>query len=368
MTRKKQKIRYAVVGLGYISQAAVLPAFKHAPNAELAALVSGDITKLRKLSKQYQVPATYLYEEYEDCLRSGDIDAVYIALPNHLHCEFTLRAARNSIHVLCEKPMAIFESECIRMIEAAEENRIKLMVAYRLHFEKTNLKILETVRSGRIGNPRIFHSLFTMQVDKNNIRLHANTGGGTLYDIGIYCLNAARNIFHAEPIEVAAFTANNGDSRFKEVNEMTSVLLRFPDERLAAFTCSFGAADVSSYEIVGTKGSIKVEAAYEMVEEMKYHLKVGKTQRTKTSPKRDQFAPELIYFSNCILNNTEPEPSAEEGLADIRVIEALYDSAHEGKFIRLAPQEKKTLPGLKQEIHKPPVPKQHLIHAAAPTH
>jgi len=368
MKKQKPKIRYAVVGLGYISQAAVLPAFKHANNSELVALVSGDPEKLRKLSTQYQVPQTYLYEDYEECLRSGDVDAVYIALPNHMHSEFTLRAAYYGVHVLCEKPMAVFESECHRMIEAAEENHIKLMIAYRLHFEKTNLEVLKKIRAGVLGEPRIFNSLFTMQVTDDNIRLKANTGGGNLYDIGIYCLNAARNIFEAEPIEVAAFTANNGESRFREVNEMTSVILRFPEERLATFTCSFGAADTSSYEIIGTKGSLKVDPAYEMVEALQYRLKVGKKESIRKFSKRDQFAPELIYFSDCILRDENPEPSAIEGLADIRVIEALYESAHEGRIVRLAPQEKYSLPSLKQEIHRPPVRKKQLIHATAPTY
>jgi glucose-fructose oxidoreductase len=129
-----RKIRYAVVGLGYISQVAILPAFVHArENSELAALVSGDPGKRKALAKRYRVPRTYTYEEYADCLASG-IGAVYIALPNSLHREYTENAARAGIHVLCEKPMAVTEADCQSMIDAATKGNIKLMIAYRLHF------------------------------------------------------------------------------------------------------------------------------------------------------------------------------------------------------------------------------------------
>ena len=188
-----EKIRWAVVGLGYIAQVAVLPGFKHASNAELKALVSDDPMKLKKLGRKYGVELLVPYEEYETLLESGQVDAVYIAVPNHLHRDFTVAAARHGVHVLCEKPMAVTERDCTAMIDAAFDGGIKLMVAYRLHFEEANLEAARIVRSGRLGEPRIFSSIFTMQVeDPDNIRLKAASGGGTLYDIGIYCINAAR--------------------------------------------------------------------------------------------------------------------------------------------------------------------------------
>src|SRR5205085_7973206 len=147
--REAQKIRYAVVGLGYIAQVAVLPAFENAKkNSELVVLVSDDPEKLTKLSRKYKVEQTFSYDEYDQLLQSGAIDAVYIALPNHLHNEYTIRAARAGIHVLCEKPMAVTDVECIEMIRGCDENKVKLMVAYRLHFDKANLSAIEVVRSG----------------------------------------------------------------------------------------------------------------------------------------------------------------------------------------------------------------------------
>src|SRR5207249_2797665 len=148
-----KRIRYAVVGLGYIAQVAVLPAFEHAgENSELHALLSSDSKKLKELSKKYDVPSTYLYEEYDQCLESGEIDAVYIALPNNMHREYTERAAQAGVHVLCEKPMATTERDCAAMIAAAQANRVKLMIAYRLHFEEANLSTIELIQSGKVGD------------------------------------------------------------------------------------------------------------------------------------------------------------------------------------------------------------------------
>jgi glucose-fructose oxidoreductase len=359
---QRAKIRYAVVGLGHIAQVAVLPAFAHArQNSELTALISDDPAKHEKLCNKYKVQHTYSYEEYNKCLSSGAIDAVYIALPNNMHCDFTVRAAQAGIHVLCEKPMAVTADECESMISAAEKARVKLMIAYRLHFEKANLEAVEIARSGKLGEPRFFSSVFAMQVKEDNIRLKRELGGGTLYDIGVYCINASRSLFRAEPSEVHAFSISGNDPRFSEVDEMTGALLRFPDERLASFTCSFGAADVSAYELVGTEGNLRVEPAYEYVGELRHRLTVKGKTRERTFSSRDQFAPELIYFSNCIINNLDPEPSGAEGLADVRVIRALYRSAEGGRPVLLEPYIKRQRPGIDQEITRPAVDKPELI-------
>ena len=274
-SEKGKKVRYAVVGLGYIAQNAVLPAFAHARNSELTALVSDNPTKLRKLSKKYSVPHTYSYEEYSKCLESGDVDAVYIALPNHMHRAYTEAAAGAGVNVLCEKPMAVTEEDCQAMIAAAEKNKIKLMIAYRLHFEEANLKAIELVQSGKLGEPRIFNSTFTMQVKPGNVRLQREKGGGTLYDIGIYCINAARYLFRAEPNEVWATSASTGDTRFRQAEEMTAVTMRFPGERLATFTASFGSADIGRYTLVGTKGVLTADPAYEYAEGLGLQIKAG---------------------------------------------------------------------------------------------
>jgi len=281
------KVRYAVVGLGSFAQTAAMPAFEHTENSELVALVSGDPTKRDELGKQYNIQHTYSYEEYEDCLNSGEVDAVYIALPGHLHQEYTVRAANAGIHVLCEKPMAVTEDECEAMIRAAQDNHVKLMIAYRLHLDEANLQAVETVRSGKIGEPRIFNSLFTQQTVEGNIRLDKSKGGGTLDDIGIYCINAARYLFQDEPIAVFATSANNGEKRFSEVDEMTSVILRFPGDRLASFTVSFNGGRVATYQVVGTKGDLRVDSAYG-TEEIKHTLTIEGEKEERSFEPHDQ--------------------------------------------------------------------------------
>jgi glucose-fructose oxidoreductase len=182
----KQPVRYAVIGLGHIAQAAVLPAFAHAKrNSVLAALVSDDQKKLRNLGRRYAVQRLCGYDEVDELFASGAIDAVYIALPNDMHKEYTLRAARAGLHVLCEKPMAVSSRECEQMIRATRQARVKLMIAYRLHFERANLEAARLARSGRLGELRFFNSEFSMQVRRDNIRLQRSRGGGPLYDIGI---------------------------------------------------------------------------------------------------------------------------------------------------------------------------------------
>jgi predicted dehydrogenase len=328
-----KKIRYAVVGLGHIAQTAVLPAFKHAENSELAALVTGDPKKDRELSERYKVKA-YSYDDLESALRKEKIDAVYIATPNILHRENTERAAQAGVHVLCEKPMATTQDDCEAMIRATERNDVKLMIAYRLHFNDANLHAVRVSQSGELGELRYFGSLFGLQVKEGNIRTRRDLGGGTLFDIGIYCVNAARYLLRDEPIEVVGLTANNSDKRFAEIEEMTGAIMRFPNERLAMFTCSFGSSDVNHYDLVGTKGNLRLENAYEYQGELKCVTTIGGKTSEKTFKPGDQFAPELIYFSDCIIHDRSPEPSGNEGFADVRVINAIYESAEIGRAMR----------------------------------
>lgn len=362
------KVRYAVVGLGHIAQIAILPAFAHAKtNSELVAIVSNDAEKRAEVGKMYNLERTYSYDEFDDCLASGDVDAVFIALPNHLHREYTERAARAGVHVLCEKPMAVSEDDCRAMIEVCAQNQVRLMIAYRLHFEEANLKAIEIARSGMLGDLRIFNSVFNMQAAEGNIRVREETGGGTLYDIGVYCINAARYLFGDEPTEAVAMSANNGEERFREVDEMTSAILRFPGERLANFTTSFGASDTSVYTIIGTKGELRLDPAYDYAGVLRHHLTIdGKTTQTTFSP-RDQFASELIYFSDCVLKKQEPEPSGYEGLADVRIVNCIYQAAMSGQRVAIPPMPPKQRPSMAQEIHRPAVIPPKLVNVESPS-
>ena len=344
LKQPKEKIRYAVVGLGHIAQTAVLPAFKNAQeNSKLVALISGDKEKLKTLSEQYNVEKTYLHAEFEDCMRSGEVDAVYIATPNFFHRNLMETAAKYGVHVLCEKPLAVTTADCQSMITTAEKNNTQLMVAYRLHLESANLEAIRLAHSKKIGDLKIFNSMLTMQVkDNHDIRLdEVEKGGGPLYDIGIYCINAARYLFKSEPIEVMAMSTSSKDSRFKKVDEVISASLKFPDGKIASFTVSFGSFPMSEFDLIGTKGRIKLEKAYEYSKSMTLKTFEEKKVISKRYPKRDQFGAELVYFSNCIQNKKKPEASGEEGLADIKIIEALHLSLDLGSPITMDEIHKK---------------------------
>jgi predicted dehydrogenase len=378
--KRPGKVRYAVIGLGHIAQIAVLPAFRHARrNSELAALVSDDPKKLEELSTRYRVDQCCDYDGVDELFASGEIDAVYIALPNSMHEAYTVRAARAGLHVLCEKPMAASAAECERMIAAARERRVKLMIAYRLHFERATLEALAIARPsrprtagsaprpGQLGHLRFFSSEFSMDVSTGNARLDRDLAGGPLQDIGIYCINAARAFFAAEPEEVFATAATHGIAKFAEVPATVAAVLRFPGDRAASFTCSFSAAERSVYSIVGSKGSLTMEPAYPYAEGLAYQVRIGGRTRRKRFARSDQFAPELLYFSDCVTHGRDPEPSGAEGLADVRVIEALERSIESGKAVSLpAPRRPVRRPALDQERRRPAVGKPQLVHVQSP--
>lgn len=365
---RDEKVRFGVIGLGHISQIAVLPAFKHAKErCELVALISSDDEKLAELSKHYGVQNVGSYDEFERVFEIAGVNAAYIALPNSQHRPFTERCARVGIHVLCEKPMAMNQEDCEAMILACDENDVKLMIAYRLHFESANLRAIETAQSGRLGDLVFFSSTFGHEVRSGDIRTQSELGGGALFDMGVYCVNAARNLFRDEPEEVFGVQVSGKDPRFREVDETTTAVLRFPEGRTGQFTASQNSADVSEYRIVGTKGDLWLDAAYEYYDELEYHLTVdGKSEVQKFS-KSDQFAPELLHFAECISNDSEPEPSGEEGLADVRVMEAIAESARSGKPVRLGPFSRKARPDRELEQRKPAVRKPKVVNAPSPS-
>lgn len=365
-------IRYAILGLGHIAQVAVLPAFQNAGNARLTALISGDETKLSELGDRYQIDASHRfdYEDFDEFLEAGVADALYIALPNHLHHEYAIRAARAGMHILCEKPLAVTSDECKEMIKTCEEQGVLLMTAYRLHFEAANMKALQAAREGKFGDLRYLQASFSQDVTAGDVRLMPlEYGGGTVYDMGIYCINAARYLFGDEPLEVVAMSASkSGDERFEDCDEMTTALLRFPEDRLASFTSSFGSYATSFYRLVGTKGEALLDPAFGYATNLAYefHHDDGHVH-AETYEKRDQFGAQLLYFSDCILHDQRPEPDGYEGLVDVQIIEAIYESARTGEARSLDLSSPLDRPDEAQIITMPGFPKPEEVHASSPS-
>lgn len=226
---------------------------------------------------------------------------------------------------------------------------------------------MRLVQSGRLGDVRIIQSLFTQQVRKGDTRLDPKVGGRPLPDIGIYCINAARYIFQAEPSEAFAMQLRNNDARFRGVEEMDGVCLRFPGERLASFICSFRASNRVDVDIVGTKGNVRLESAYKYSADMRQITQIRERITTRRYPVHDQFAPQLKYFTDCILKDKEPAPSGLEGLIDVAIIEALQRSARSGKPVTIRVPSKRNRPSPHQgmRIARPRVPSQ--VRVKSPT-
>ena len=366
---KSKRVRYAVIGAGNIAQVAVLPAFRNAAeNSELVALISGDPEKRQVLAKRHHIPVTAHYDELERVIQEMQIEAVYITVPNSLHRSFTERAAKLGVHVLCEKPLAGTVEDCEAMIRICAEHDVRLMTAYRLHFEKANLSAIEQVVRGAIGEPRVFSSVFSQQVREGDVRTKSHLAGGALFDMGVYCINAARYIFRSEPEEVVALAAHSGDPRFRDgADEATTAILRFSGGRLAQMTASLAAAASSFFRVVGTKGELRVEPAFDYAHPLKHYLTVdGKTRETSFSM-TDQFGPELLHFSHSVIERSQPGPSGEEGLFDVRIGCAIRQAALEKRAISLLPFVPSHRPDLRQLITKPSVHPKAPIDAPPPT-
>ena len=361
--KSDRPVRYAVVGAGNIAQVAVLPAFAHAnANSSLVAVVSHDEEKRRVLSDRYGLEATGDYDELETVLAQAEVDAVYVTTPNALHKEFALRAAARGVHVLCEKPLALTAADCVELDEACAEHGVKLMVAYRQHFDACTLEAFELARSGALGALRLFSSFLTHVVRPDDVRRDASLGGGATYDLGVYCVNAARHLFGAEPTAVLAATTERLGA-----DDSTTAILQFPGGCLAQFCIATSTARVSSYRIAGTEGDLRVEPGYDYDGERVHHLTVGGRTRRTVFRKSDQFAPEIRYFSECILQDREPEPSAEEAFCDVRVLEAIRVSAHERAAVDLPPYERRRAPAMSQAEYAQPVKRPATVNAPGPS-
>jgi predicted dehydrogenase len=330
-----KQIGYAVVGLGDAARA-VLPAFAHASEtSRLVAIVAGDRARAQAIAHEYRA-AAYHYDEFRQCLQREDVNAVYLALPNSMHCEYAVEAARTGVHVLCDRPMAVMADECRRMIRTSQSNRVKLMVSYRLSFHPAHAKAVELVRSSAIGAPKTLSSDFTTRIeDPDDPRLQRRLGGGSVYDLGVSCLHAARTLLGSEPAQVMAMTARTVRRHGGDVDEGTVALIRFPDERLAHLHASFGEEPTAVLRIYGEDGAIRLTNAYQHDVATSLEITRRGQVETLTFEPTDLFAAELSYFATCILQDREPEPSGLQGLQDVRLVEAIYRSARDGRPVTL---------------------------------
>lgn len=358
-----RRIRYAVVGAGWISQAGFMPGVRATGNSVLAALVTGDSTKAEQLGRRYGIERFYHYDAYLAALDSRGFDAIYLALPNDQHRRYAVPALERGIHVLLEKPMATSEEECRAINEAARRGRASLMIAYRLHFEPGTLEALRIAQSGALGRVALFSSTFTQPVDAGNHRAQNGFWSGPVPDMGTYPINAVRNLFRAEPVEVMAWGTDTLGFGF---HDTVSVTLRFPEDRLAQFTVAYGLTDADEYRVVGEGGTLRVSPGYTLSDGLRHALTLDGSTVETAFRAVDQFAGQTAYFSDCILENRAPEPDGEEGLLDVRVLCAIERALATGRSQELSPAYRSKRPLGDQRSDFPPAAKPDLIHAAPP--
>ncbi|MBA9071112.1 putative dehydrogenase [Methylobacterium sp. RAS18] len=335
-------IRYAFVGLGDIAQEAMLPGVAHTGNSEVTAFVTSDPEKARRVGEQYGVTDTYGYEQFDALLASGTIDAIYLATPNWRHAEFAIPALKAGIHVLVEKPLEISTEKCREIMAVQASSSAKLMVAYRLHFEPATLATIDLIRSGKLGEILTFSSTFTQMVSPEDHRAKNGVVAGPIFDVGPYPINAVRFLFGDEPTEVvSAVGVRHPEAGFGDFDDTVAVTLRFPNNRLAQFVLSYYGNVLDSYAVVGTEGSVEVNPAYMYGKPLERTVTLGEKKSHESFENTDHFGGELKYFSDCILNGTDPEPDAEEGYADLRVIEGILKALESGGPVRLEPFTRK---------------------------
>lgn len=336
-----KKIRYAIVGVGDIAQEAMMPGVAHTGNSEITALVTSDPEKARKVGEQYQVSDTYTYEQFNEMLASGKVDAIYLATPNWRHAEFAIPALEAGVHVLVEKPLEISTQQCKAIQEAVQASTARLMVAYRLHFEPGTLSTIERIRSGELGEVQLFTSTFVQKVDPANHRAKNGVEAGPIFDMGPYPLNAARYVFEAEPTEVvSAIGVRHPQAGLGDFDDTVAVTLRFPGDRLAQFTISYGLNAFESFAALGTKGSVAMQPCYTYGKPLEQTVTIGQDEQTHSFKNTDHFGGEMKYFSDCILNGTDPEPDVEEGYADVRVLEGIVEALKSAGSVKLQPFER----------------------------
>jgi xylose dehydrogenase (NAD/NADP) len=329
-----RKIRWGVLSTSNIARAAVIPAIQHSANGELAAVASRDKQRAHDFAAKLAIQMSYGI--YDALLSANDVDAVYIPLPNSLHREWTIKAAEAKKHVLCEKPLAMNATECADMDAAARRNGVKLMEAFMYRFHPQTQKVLDLLQAGAIGDLRLIHSAFTFRVtNPANIRLQPELGGGSLMDVGCYCVNIARTIAGREPTNVQAYASWSSSG----VDDQMVANLQFSNDLLAQFDSSLTLSRREFYQVVGTEGVIDVPLAFlPGTGTTTIRLSHGDKEELYEIPGVDEYRLMVEHFASCVLKDEPVRYPPAEAAANMGVIEALYRSAkHRGQPENITP-------------------------------
>lgn len=330
-----KRLSWGILGTGNIARQFAI-GINASSRCNLMAVGSRTADKAAAFARTHSLPAAYA--SYQQLIEDPAIQAVYNSLPNNLHYEWTIKALKAGKHVLCEKPMANSVEDCQAMIDAAKAANKKLQIGYRLQHEPVNMKAIALLRSGELGKIKNIEAGAGFNIgDPTQWRLNKKmAGGGSLMDIGIYALNACRYLTGEEPAEVNAMTYSTpNDVRFKEVEETMLFTLRFASGILTNCSSSYGFG-VNRFKVTCEKGFVEGDPFLSYADLRLFARMPGQGERQDiTPPQVDQFGAEMDFLARCILDNKQPRTPGEEGLRDLKVITALYESARSGRAVKV---------------------------------
>ena len=339
----KERVGFAIMALGRLSVEQILPAFAQTRKCKVTALISGAPDKLKAVGSQYGIPAEglYDYDNFDRIAQNDAVQVVYIVLPNSMHKDYVLRSALAKKHVLCEKPMATSSADAQAMIDACARARVKLMIAYRCRYQPHHLEIIKRAQSGEFGPIKLIEAINAQnQGDPDQWRLRKSlSGGGSLPDVGIYCLNAARAVTGEEPVEIEAqLYSTPNDPRFREVEESVIWLMRFPSGAMANLSTSYGIHRASRMSVNLDGGTLVLENAFpyrgQRLLQVRAQDKVETESVIQIGPK-DHFASEMDHMADCVLRDEIPRTPGEEGLRDMKLMEAIYRAAESRTAVKV---------------------------------
>jgi len=327
----EKKVHWGILGTARIAAERLIPAFHESEIAELVAVASRNRDRGTSFANKHRIPKAYAC--YDELLADDSIDAVYIPLPNHLHREWAIRAMVAGKHVLCEKPLSTSATDGIAMFEESEKNNVLLMEGFMYRFHPQTRRVRELLAKGTIGRPRLIrvaHSFPLHLQDKDkDFRWREEAGGGSLADLGVYCVDTTRHLFSADPARVFAASSYHPDH---SAEAETRAILTFPDDRVAVFDSSFLLTGRREYEVVGDEGRITAFDTYNPGRgvDVKIETEVMGKKILEKIDAKNEYLLEVDHFSTCILQNEDPVISCQDSIGNLRVLDALRESAHQG--------------------------------------
>ena len=327
-------LRVAIMGLGGYGTI-VAEAMQDCKKAKLVGVISGTPSKITNWQQKYNIPEKncYNYSNFDNIRDNPDIDAVYVITPNGLHKEQVIRVAKTGKHVICEKPMALNAVEGREMVEACKKANVKLLVGYRMHFEPKTLEVINMRKNGEFGKILFFQGLSGFQIgDPTQWRLNKKlAGGGAMMDIGIYSINGARYMVGEDPIWVTAQETKTDPVKFKEgVDETIQFQMGFPSGAVASCLSTYSMNNLDKFFLDGEKGFAEMQPS------TNYGPIQGRTHKGELNhPHVTHQTVQMEEMSDIILQNKQPQVAVdgEEGLKDLKIIDALYEAVRTGKKV-----------------------------------